>query len=104
MNIDLSNEQPEPGLEPFVTEFLNDREEELPQLENSIEQKDFNSIRQLAHRWKGFCAPYGFEGLGALSLELENAADDKDSAACMNLYKEMNDYLHAKRRQIMSNR
>lgn len=97
MRFDVTNEAAENGLEEFVMEFLTDRESELAQLRGGIEQADFVALKKLAHRWKGFSAPYGFVGLGVLSRELEAYAEDGKSEQCQQVSVEIESYLSAKR-------
>lgn len=67
----IENDAPIPGLEQFVNEFYQDRVLEFNEMQEFRKEKRFEDIRKLAHKWKGFCAPYGFQGLESLSTELE---------------------------------
>lgn len=100
MRFDIAKERPEKGLEPFVLEFLNDREAEFKQLQSFILNKDFKSVEMLAHSWKGFSAPYGFLALGELSKELEAKAAQADITACSELIDLIKEYLLLKRAKI----
>lgn len=99
MNQDYSNiiEQCLPELAPFYAEFLEDRWKEMVVLKDFIQKKDFNNITTLAHRWKGFCSPYGFGILGELSRELEFAAKDNSLEAVTKIVQSMEEYLIEKR-------
>ncbi len=94
---EIKLEKPEQGLEDLQKDFLSDRENELPRLEKAILDSDFTSVSAIAHNWKGFCKPYGFQLLGELSESLDLASKSKDSKMCLNLKQNINSYLKIKR-------
>lgn len=91
---------PVEGLESLVPEFIEKRKIELPNLQSYIAQEDFDQIRQLTHRWKGFSAPYGFGRLGTLAEEMNTHAHAKDARQCLEIFNKMKDYLAAKEIQF----
>lgn len=70
----ITNESPEPGLEPFVPKFIEDRLSELNAL---LSDKNIDDIKSKAHQWKGFSRPYGFSYLETLAKEIEKSDLDK---------------------------
>jgi HPt (histidine-containing phosphotransfer) domain-containing protein len=66
----ITNEAPEPGLEPFVPKFIDDRLSEISVL---LAEKNISSIQTKAHQWKGFSRPYGFAHLEAIAKEIEKS-------------------------------
>ena len=93
---DISNEKPAPGLEEFVLEFLEDRLSEFQTLNESFSKKDFEGLRAMAHKWKGFCAPYGFNYLEVLSIKLEELASNKNSSEVDGVLNDISQYLGEK--------
>jgi len=93
----IKNEKPSDGLEEFVEEFFNDRLKEMKVLKEMIDHKKLSDIKSLAHRWKGFCKPYGFNLLGDLSINLEKAAISKDFESCHVIFEQMCSYLNIKK-------
>lgn len=93
---DSQRETPEKILEPFVADFIKDRNQEIAGLEDSLDQNDWEALRKTGHRWKGFCAPYGFGGLEDLSIELEKGAETESQTDCANTLKAIKSYLEWK--------
>ena len=93
----LKSEIPLEGLEGFYPEFLSSREAELGDLKQALSGSDFTSIMALAHKWKGFSAPYGFGQLGLLAAELEEAARNNSLDQCKALTQEIAEYLTSKK-------
>lgn len=92
-----TSEKPLPGLEPFFDEFLRDRTEECNgELSTALATSDFEAIRRLAHKWKGFCEPYGFGGLGQMAIRLEQQAAAQNMAECQKLFEQIQAYLATK--------
>jgi len=71
----ITNEAPEPGLEPFVPKFIEDRLSELSAL---LADRNIDDIKSKAHQWKGFSRPYGFSHLETIAREIEKT--DLDGA------------------------
>ena len=67
----IENDVPMAGLEQFVDEFYQDRVLEFNDMQEFRKAERFEDIRKLAHKWKGFCSPYGFQGLETLATDLE---------------------------------
>lgn len=93
----VKKEKPSEGLEDYAKGFLKDRLSEYQKLVTALEELNFQGIKELAHNWKGFCAPYGFKFLGETSGKLEKAAVKKDTKECSTLISQINDYLMVKK-------
>lgn len=100
MNFDLSHEKAEPGLEQFCQEFLTDREDEYQLLIKALADSNFEDMRSLGHKWKGFCTPYGFNLLGELAAKLEVASEQSNKSECQNIISSMSEYLTQKRESL----
>ncbi|MEC9281608.1 MAG: Hpt domain-containing protein [Bdellovibrionota bacterium] len=92
----LDSEHFEPALSEFFEEFITDRKTELKALNKGIKEEDFKFIEDLAHKWKGFSAPYGFAGLAQIAGQLELASKEKNIEKTKYLLKEVLDYLEYK--------
>lgn len=93
-------ETPEVGLEPFVAKFLLDRLLELGELKKFLQHQEFESIRQMAHNWKGFCKAYGFGPLGAMSVRLETLAAEGNWSQCEREISKMESYLTSASKEL----
>jgi len=97
-------EKPSPGLETFVVEFLSDRQKELVEVYQFVKVKNFEALQKTAHKWKGFSEPYGFGGLGVVSVELERAAQECSIERCAELVQKADQYLQEKSISIKEQR
>ncbi len=60
-----------------VQKYLHRRQEDLGKLKTALEEKNFSSIREVAHQIKGNAATFGFEELGDRAQILESNALSK---------------------------
>ena len=85
--------RPDPDLEDLIPSFMQNRKNELVDLEQFISKNDFDGIRRMAHTWKGICRPYGFVHLETLSRSLEDAGERESRGDVETILGEMKDYL-----------
>ncbi len=90
------SEKPLPGLEDFYDGFIQDRTAECAQLRDALQKNDFEALRQMGHKWKGFSEPYGFGTLGRLAAQLEEAAKATNATQCQSLLGQCEEYLRNK--------
>ncbi len=95
--ISISEEKPQKGLERFQKEFLNDRITELEELSTFLLNGNSSSIKKIAHKWIGFCLPYGFNGLDKIAHELFKNANEENLEKCGDLISSAKDYLSLKK-------
>ncbi len=67
--------RPDPDLQDLIPSFMENRRNELVEIDQAIIGGDFETLRRFAHTWKGICRPYGFMQLEILSRSLEGAAE-----------------------------
>ena len=65
-------------LEDLVPMFLNNRKREIPELQEALNQGDFEAIRVLGHSLKGVGGGYGFDAITDMGAVLETAAKSQD--------------------------
>jgi HPt (histidine-containing phosphotransfer) domain-containing protein len=97
----IINEKPEPGLEEFVPEFIENRTAEIEHLSACLAKSDFVAISKLAHTWKGFSRPFGFVLLESLAKDLELAAKNSDLSRCAELSDEIRTYIKLKANTVL---
>ncbi len=93
------HERPLPELAEFFSEFLADRLGDLAELQRAFDTGNLQGVKDIAHRWKGFCAPYGFGALGNLAAELETRAQEGATDECRRLISAAEAYLARKQSQ-----
>lgn len=64
-----------------IQKYLSRRNEDLTKLKNALDEKNFTSIREVAHQIKGNAATFGFEELGTRAQTLEANAESKNEEA-----------------------
>ena len=80
-------------LEDVFPVYIRNREEDLMNLEISLERKDFEVLKQIGHKVAGNAAGYGLEALGNLAGELETFAKEKKLEECEKAVVQMKDYI-----------
>ena len=65
-------------LKDLIPGFLKNKENEIQQLNEMLDQKDFNKVKKLGHNWKGSCPSYGFHYLGDMGKEFEELVYNED--------------------------
>lgn len=95
-----NKETPVPGLEEFAEEFLLDRLKEVQKLTDSLKKRDFDGIKAIAHKWRGYSAPYGFGQLEKISILLEENASNHLAKACEDQLLSATKYLDEKAEQL----
>lgn len=63
-----------PELLHLIPGFLDRRMNEIIQMRNMLDDKDFNGIRSIGHKLKGHGASYGFPKISEIGSELQDAA------------------------------
>lgn len=90
---DPANESPIVGLEQYYEEFRQSRLEDLNLMTNALHSNDFGLISGLAHKWRGYCAPYGFGLLAQMAEDIERASENHDQGLCEQYFSEVLTYL-----------
>ncbi len=86
-------EIPLPGFEVFHDEFLTTRREELVSIKAALALGEFKTLKDFGHKWKGFCNPYGFQELGEMAIEMEEAAENRLTDVCQAILIRIDEYL-----------
>ncbi|SMF38159.1 Hpt domain-containing protein [Pseudobacteriovorax antillogorgiicola] len=80
-------------LEDVFPVYIRNRQEDLMNLEISLERKDFDVLKQIGHKVAGNAAGYGLQDLGKFAKDLESSAADKKLDECQKLVVQMKDYI-----------
>ncbi len=84
---------PDKDLEDLIPTFVQNRRNELEEIDAALAKADFEFIRRTAHTWKGICRPYGFIYLETLSKALEVAGEEENQAKTQGIAIEIRSYL-----------
>jgi len=61
----------------FIPQILENTKNDIDALKKSIEEKNFDEIYRMAHSMKGYAKPFGFNELGDLAIQIQDAAKEK---------------------------
>ena len=81
-------------LEFLIPKFLENREEDIKNLERLLKGAEYDQIRIIGHSMKGSGGGYGFDYLTEIGSEIEKNAELKNSDELNNLINELKDYLN----------
>ena len=62
------------NIKDLIPNYLDNRQKDVGRLTELLASSDFDEIRAIAHNMKGIGAPYGFQFITDIGLEIENAA------------------------------
>ena len=63
----------------LIPRFLENRRKALAAMLEALKQGDYETVRVLGHRLKGSAASYGFDALGEMGRQIEQAARERDA-------------------------
>lgn len=98
----ILKEKAEPGLEIFIEEFIEDRFIDLEKLNSALKKASYKEVKDIAHRLKGFCGPYGFNLLEEFSIKLEAAALKENNEEVCKYIESITDYLILKKEILIN--
>jgi HPt (histidine-containing phosphotransfer) domain-containing protein len=80
-------------LEDLIPKFLNNRENDIVKMTADLKTENFNEIARIGHSIKGSAGGYGFDDLGLIGADIENAARAAESDRIRELLEDMRSYL-----------
>ncbi len=83
----------DPEIADLIPGFLNNRKEDVNNLESYLEQGDYEQIERLGHSMKGSGAGYGFDGISEIGKSIEIAGKEKDIEGIKEGIVNLKDYL-----------
>ncbi|MFW6001527.1 MAG: Hpt domain-containing protein [Halanaerobium sp.] len=83
----------DPDLEFLIPKFLENREEDIKNLEKLLKESEFDQIRIIGHSMKGSGGGYGFDYLTEIGAQIEKEAELKNEEKISNLIAKLKKYL-----------
>ena len=80
-------------LRPLIPKFLERTQAAVEQLRAALAAGDVRTLQDIGHRLRGTAGGYGFDQLGELAKQLEEAAKAGDASAYGHLVAAMSDHL-----------
>lgn len=84
----------DPDLEFLIPKFLENREEDIKNLERLLKEAEYDQMRIIGHSLKGSGGGYGFDYLTELGSQIEKNAELKNKEKLNNLIIELKNYLN----------
>ena len=80
-------------VEEIIPAFLKGKQEDLVKMKSALDNGDYTSVEQIAHKIKGSSGSYGFNQLSELGKELEFACKESDKEKVPELIEQIGCYL-----------
>ncbi|MFQ6028815.1 MAG: Hpt domain-containing protein [Dehalococcoidia bacterium] len=80
-------------LEDIVPIFLENRQEDIREIQEALSKGDFETIRVLGHSMKGAGGGYGFEAVTEMGATLETAAQSQNQQEINQTVNQLATYL-----------
>lgn len=80
-------------LEFLIPQYLENREEDIKELEKLLKKSEFNQIRIIGHSLKGSGGGYGFDYLTELGSQIEKEAELKNEKNLKEITSQLKKYL-----------
>ena len=84
---------PDPGLAELIPGYLENRQQDIKEIERLLIGDNLQEILMIGHRMKGSGGGYGFDGITLAGGEIETAARKGDKGAISELTKKLAGYL-----------
>ncbi|MEB1806719.1 MAG: Hpt domain-containing protein [Bacillaceae bacterium] len=65
-------------LKDLIPGFMENRKKDIETMKFALSEEDFEQVRMIGHRMKGFGSGYGFEFITELGKQLEEGAKEGD--------------------------
>jgi len=66
------------ALKNFIPGYIQNRHNDIKNILNALEQKDYETIESVGHKMAGNGGAYGFDQISDIGLCIEKAAKDKN--------------------------
>ena len=83
----------DPDVQELIPQFLKNRLQDIRQMIEALETKDYETIRRLGHSMKGAGEGYGFNQITVIGAGLEESAKIKDTKKMGKIITELANYL-----------
>lgn len=84
----------DPDLVDLLPEYIDKRKAELATLQEAVNNNDHEKIKSIAHSTKGHAAGYGFDGLGQICEEMDDAINSGDIETVKHCIARYADYIN----------
>lgn len=83
----------DPELKDLIPDFLNNRREDIKNIQSATINSDFNTISLIGHNLKGIGSSYGFDDITVFGKALEAAGFCQDMRVIRILTQKLSDFL-----------
>jgi len=83
----------DPDLEELIPGYLKNRQKDIEEIREALNNKDFELIQRMGHTMKGSGGGYGFDFISAVGLSLEEGANETSVEKIQNALQDLCDFL-----------
>jgi histidine phosphotransfer protein HptB len=83
----------DPDLEELIPGYLQNRQKDVEEVREALNNKDFELIQRMGHTIKGSGGGYGFDFISAIGLALEEGAKETSVEKIQDATKDLCDFL-----------
>lgn len=94
--------QIDPLIKKLLPTFFATRDTDLDFVKQALDKQDFDQLKELGHKVKGSSLSYGFENLGKMGKDLEEAALEHNLDRCKELYDELSKDLSVQKEKYLN--
>ena len=83
----------DPEIADLIPGYLENRRKDIIKMRGALDRNDYETIGYLGHSMRGSGEGYGFKGISAIGLELEQAAKTGNAEGISRRINELEDYI-----------
>ena len=83
----------DPDLEELIPGYLKNRQKDIEEILEALNNKDFELIQRMGHTMKGSGGGYGFDFISAVGLSLEEGANETRVEKIQDALQDLCDFL-----------
>lgn len=80
-------------LKPIIPQFLQNRKNDIKEIQNYLKENNFGEIEVIGHSMKGSGGGYGFNKITQFGKNIEEAAKNENKEKITNNIEELDNYL-----------
>ena len=83
----------DPDIQDLIPHFLENRRQDIQQMTQAVQTKDYETVRRLGHSMKGAGEGYGFDQVTVIGARLEEYAKTQKPEEISKMIEELTHYL-----------
>lgn len=80
-------------LEEIIPSFLANRQKDIAEIETALDANNYKEVESIGHKLSGSAGSYGFNELGKIGKEIEEACKHKNYTLVKSLYAKYKEHM-----------